>query len=246
MPIVVNGFVPSIVSLTALSNSLIIRVPTGLDALSKFNVEAFSVALMNVLNANNITFIQRNNLNTSILVTACVVERAGFGYAELRSTVCGVNDTCTGKRPDCPPFVSSCVCPAYVAPRAFSQQNTPAEGNYEVQVEATITLENSPAFKPTSTAAITETYRKMEFTLIDSLSLHGNPVWSAFAIHSDTILVGEMNSTVYGSTPRPTSRLTVATPVPVTPSPNSASRAHVGIFFKELFAMALLVIFLVG
>jgi hypothetical protein len=240
LPIIVNSFIPSNVSLNALSNALIIKVPTELEDLDTFNLTLFRIVVMQVLNQNNITFIQLNNLNTSVIVTACLVERSTFGFADLRSTVCGSGEICTAKNDNCPPHVNKCRCPG-----DFQQQGrlmvAQQAQNLQLQIEAMVTLENAPAFKPTSTQAIINTYQSMQYALVDSLSQPGNPIWKEFKVYADTILVSEVNMSVIGSTPKPTSRFIEATPRPVTQSPSSASRLT---FIKEVLAVLVISVFL--
>jgi len=88
-----------------------VKIGTNTPSILAFNATQFAQLLATSMNANGVAFLNADNANQVIAITACEVDPL-FGNADLGSSVCGAQNLCTTRNVNCPPFVYQCVCPS--------------------------------------------------------------------------------------------------------------------------------------
>eukprot|EP00759_Apiculatamorpha_spiralis_P039631 PhF_6_TR38587/c1_g1_i1/m.57350 len=206
----------------------VVKIPTSLKSLNDFDSSAFATTMAAYLQSNGASYVNSDNAKDILKVTACEVLRKVFVNADLRDTVCGVNQICTVVADSkCPPGVLRCNCPTskklfqhlqalhrnllQTTPNTTTSSPTTAP---EVQIEVSVMLENAIAFKGTTVDAISNEFNKLSTIMVQGLTTSSS--FSNFQIQTD--LVTNTTASAPVVTALPTSAPT-APPVTDTPSP---------------------------
>ena len=151
----------------------IVRIPTAIVSLSKFNASDFKLELAKRMMIK-FPFVNSDNALSVIELTSCEVSRQTFGNADLGTSVCGSSGLCNGANRVCPTGVITCAC--NIAPtlsallgRFLLQNSPPFSDTTQVQVEATYNLRNAVGFPAFSEQAIADAYAALGLGTLDIL-----------------------------------------------------------------------------